>query len=401
VRFISCLFLFAFFLSCNSGPKKALTNIDSAGANGYVNRDYLLKKITAKDSALKAFRLDTLFDRIAKEKAINGNVLIAQGNTILYQRSMGFLNNDLQIPLTQNSLFQLASVSKTLTATLILKLHARKLLNVQDKITKYIPKWPYVEMTMHHLLCHRSGLKSYTNIISDSLKSNDDKKYSNQAVIDFFIRNKPDLEFKVDERFNYCNTNYVLLASIAEMAANQKFYTLLKHHVLNPSGMHHTYLRDSVAKEDKKHITVAHYNNYELLNDDYFENVIGDKGIYSSTGDLFLFSKALYTNVLLNTTLLNEMQSSHSPERKFGTYGYGWRLFSDSLKLDKKFVYHNGWWHGYRNAFHRRLDDEITIIVLSNRLNRAVYNVDAIFNAIDGIVPPLSEEALIDVYKEE
>jgi CubicO group peptidase (beta-lactamase class C family) len=397
VRIVLCVLVLAF---CACQPeKKAQSKLSSlTDSLNYINRDYKLKKIDAKDSALKAYRLDTLFSRIAREKGINGNVLIAQGNTILYKNSLGFANNELKTPLTDSSLFQLASVSKTLTAVLILKLQSQKILNVKDKVSQYIKKWPYPAMTIHHLLCHRSGLKSYTNIISDSIK-NKDKKYSNQLLVDFYIRNKPDLEFVINERFNYCNTNYVLLATIAEIAGKQAFFTLLKSKVLVPAGMQQTFLRDSIPLSIIKHKTEGHYNNYELLHDDYFENVIGDKGIYTSTSDLFLFSKALYTNVLLNTAYSNLAYTAYSPERKYVTYGYGWRMFSDSLRMDKKYIFHNGWWHGYRNAFHRRLDDETTIIILSNRLNRAVYNVKAVFNAIDGIVPVVNEDE--EDYKDE
>jgi CubicO group peptidase (beta-lactamase class C family) len=397
VRIVLCVLVLAF---CACQPEKKIQSelsnlVDSLD---YVNRDYKLKKVDLKDSALKAYRLDTLFSRIAREKAINGNVLIAQGNTILYKGAMGFANNDLQTPLTDSSLFQLASVSKTLTAVLILKLQSQKFLNVKDKVSQYIKKWPYPEMVIHHLLCHRSGLKSYTNIISDSIK-NKDKKYSNQLLVDFYIKNKPDLEFAINERFNYCNTNYALLAAIAQIAGKQSFFTLLKNKVLVPAGMQHTFLRDSIPLSIIKHKTEGHYNNYELLHDEYFENVIGDKGIYTCTSDLFLFSKALYTNILLSNSITNAMYTSYSPERKYGTYGYGWRMFADSLKMDKKYVFHNGWWHGYRNAFHRRLDDEITIIVLSNRLNRMVYNTRAVFNAIDGIVPVIKDDE--EEYKDE
>jgi CubicO group peptidase (beta-lactamase class C family) len=397
VRLLLCVSL-SIFCACQPEKKEKSTFPNLVDSLNYVNRDFKLKKLNNKDSALKAYRLDTLFSRVAKEKGINGNILIAQGNTILYKGSMGFANKDLQAPLSDSSLFQLASVSKTLTGVLILKLQSQNILNVKDKVSQYIKNWPYPEMTIHHLLCHRSGLKSYTNIISDSLKYKD-KKYSNQLLVEFYVRNKPDLEFAINDRFNYCNTNYVLLAAIAEIAGKQAFFTLLKNKILIPTGMRHTFLRDSIPLLASMYKTEGHYNNYELLRDDYFENVVGDKGIYTCTSDLFLFSKALYTNVLLSNSITNEMYTSYSPERKYGTYGYGWRMFSDSLKMDKKYVFHNGWWHGYRNAFHRRLDDETTIIILSNRLNRAVYNVKAIFNAIDGIVPLANEDE--EDYKDE
>jgi CubicO group peptidase (beta-lactamase class C family) len=383
LKYFSCLLLFS---TCHFQDHKKDEISNGLDSLSYVNRDYQFKTISAKDSAQKAYRLDTLFKRIAAAHQINGNILVAQGRQILYQTSIGYANADLKTTLNKNSLFQLASVSKTLTAVLILKLQSQNKLNVKDKVQQYIKDWPYPEMTIHHLMCHRSGLKNYTYMIGDSLMANN-RRFSNKAVLDFFIQNKPELEFETNGRFNYCNTNYVVLVSIAEAATHQSFYTLLKTKVLIPAGMKHTYVLDSIPEAEQKNLTRGHYHNFELLADDHFENVLGDKGIYSTTGDLFLMSKALFRNVLLNKSLTYLAYTSFSPERKYSTYGYGWRMFSDSRKMDKKYVYHNGWWHGYRNAFHRRLDDEVTIIVLSNRLNRMVYNIKPIFNAIDGIVP--------------
>jgi CubicO group peptidase (beta-lactamase class C family) len=390
LRFLFCLTASILFICCmdQSDGTKVKINADT---NQYINRDYLLKHLCAKDSGTIHYRLDTLFDRIAREQTINGNVLIAKGSTIVYKRSIGFADATTEAMLNDSSLFQLASVSKTLTAALILKLAFQNRLTLQDKITQYIPLWPYSEMTIHHLLCHRSGLKNYSHLISDSLK-NKDKKYSNKSLVDFFIRHKPDLEFELDTKFYYCNTNYALLAYIAELAGKKPYYTLLKCNVLIPSGMGMTFLKDSIPSHQIKYLTRGHYHNFKTLEDDYFEHVYGDKGIYSTTTDMYRFSKALYAKVLFNQEWLNRMYQAYSPERKWVTYGYGWRMYSDSMQLPYKMVFHNGWWHGYRNAFHRRLDDETTIIILSNRLNRTVYHSWRFLDAMDGIMHKPSED---------
>ena len=72
----------------------------------------------------------------------------------------------------------------------------------------------------------------------------------------------------------------------------------------------------------------------------------------------------------------------HSPEKKLSNYGFGWRM--KNMNDIEKEVFHNGWWHGYRTAFHRRLNDSLTVIVLSNKLNSSVYATWRIYSAIDG-----------------
>ena len=74
--------------------------------------------------------------------------------------------------------------------------------------------------------------------------------------------------------------------------------------------------------------------------------------------------------------------SPYSKEIKASNYGFGWRMknFNDP---SKKEVYHNGWWHGYRSSFHRRLSDSLTVIILSNQLNQAAYHTNKVYEIID------------------
>ncbi len=107
--------------------------------------------------------------------------------------------------------------------------------------------------------------------------------------------------------------------------------------------------------------------------------------------DLFLFSEALYQNKIIKPETQNLAYTAFSKEKKQSNYGYGWRM-KDFNDPDKKEVYHNGWWHGYRSSFHRRLKDTLTVVILSNQLNRSAYQTQKVYDIIDNTVTADGQE---------
>jgi hypothetical protein len=110
---------------------------------------------------------------------------------------------------------------------------------------------------------------------------------------------------------------------------------------------------------------------------------------------MFLLSEALYNNKLLKAETQELAYKPYSREKVATNYGFGWRLKDYKNPLLKE-VYHNGWWHGYRSSFHRKLNDSLTIIVLSNQLNKAAYQTHLIFKLLDS-----SDSTAIDVEDDE
>jgi len=131
-----------------------------------------------------------------------------------------------------------------------------------------------------------------------------------------------------------------------------------------------------------KCVSKPYDNRWMQIEKEAADFVLGDKSVYSTPYDLFLFSEALYQNKLLTAETQQLAFKAYSKEKKQSNYGYGWRMkdFNDSLKKE---VFHNGWWHGYRTSFHRRLSDKITIIVLSNQLNKSAYQTWKIYQVLD------------------
>ncbi len=113
----------------------------------------------------------------------------------------------------------------------------------------------------------------------------------------------------------------------------------------------------------------------------YADDVVGDKGVYSTAEDMFKWDQGLYTEKILKKATLEEAFTGYSNEHKGKrNYGYGWRLIEEEKR---KVVYHNGWWHGYNSLFYRGLSDSTTVIILSNKDNRSIYHIEDVLTILN------------------
>jgi CubicO group peptidase (beta-lactamase class C family) len=347
------------------------------------------KEETAIRDQINAEYKEAQIEEIFRKKRLagfNGNVLIAQKGVVLYEKSFGYAHLSRKDSLQPEHAFQLASLSKPFTAVAILKLYEDKKLSLDDSVQRFFPQFPYHNVTIKDLLSHRSGLPNYIYCFMDSVRHG--QKYpSNQAVVEWFSQVSPTpMRYNLPDRsFNYCNTNYLVLAAIVEKASGQSFETYLHSTILKPLQMNHTFLVTSQADSTRKFRTAGHEFG-RLVPKDFYDEVIGDKGLYSTTGDLLRFYKALSANCLLKKSTLKEAFLPRSFEKK-GTknYGYGFRLMLD--EQDKpKYIYHTGWWKGYNTMMWMSPDDDFVIIILGNSYNRSVYQVKELADVLHGEV---------------
>ena len=327
-----------------------------------------------------AYRLDTLFEQMAVHNGFNGSVIVAKDAEVIYQKSFGYADKRNNVLLTDSTSFQLASVSKVITATAVMLLVEKGLIKLDDTFASYFPLFPYDKITIKHLLSHRSGLPNYLYFLNDIVTSKD-RVLTNREVLELMIEKRPGLYLQPNKAFNYCNTNYALLALLIEKISKKTFSNFLREEIFLPLGMRHS---GTILSLDvfEKAISKPYDNRWKIIEPEASDYVVGDKSIYSTPYDMFLFSEALFQGKLLNHETQDLAYTALSREKKLSNYGLGWRMkdFKDS---EKKEVFHNGWWHGYRTAFHRRLSDKVTIVVLSNQLNRTAYQTYKIYRAID------------------
>ncbi|MFC7524786.1 serine hydrolase domain-containing protein [Parapedobacter sp. GCM10030251] len=348
------------------------------------------RKQQEKDSLMLAYdaaeadqRLDAFMQRLHSRSGFNGNVLIAKKGKILYQNTFGWANYLRKDSLKITSQFELASVSKPLTATGILKLWEEGKIRLDQTVDEFFPDFPYPGVTIKLLLTHRSGLMNYLYFTDKKEIWPDRRKgMSNKEVMNLLATHKPDKYANPDVRFFYNNTNYMVLAAIIEKVTGQDFAVYMQEEVFAPAGMKNTAVYSTAVYEKiPPGVAVGHDKVWRRsVVQNFQDGPVGDKGIYSTVQDLFLFDRALRDGRLLKPETLDSAYAGYStPKKELFNYGYGWRTFDPG---NHKVVYHTGWWHGFRNLYIRDLKEDITIVLLTNLANGSLLHLDELYQIL-------------------
>ncbi|MCA6361966.1 MAG: beta-lactamase family protein [Bacteroidetes bacterium] len=358
--------------SCSSNEAQKATKDTVA-----IDSTPILRKLI--DADRKAYQLDTHFAKLAATNNFSGSVLIAQRGVVLFHKAYGWANVSRHDSLTLSSGIQLASVSKQFTAAAIMLLQQEKKLNYDDPLQRWFPDSIFSGITIRHLLTHRSGLPTYTYFCDDYYR--EQKRvpayFNNDSMLALMRKLKPSPDHRPNEKFDYNNTGYVLLAMVVEKISGQSFAGFMHTRFFKPLGMKNTWVNTDTSRLNNR--ALAYFRKWEHWEDNYFDNVTGDKGVISTPEDLFIWDRALKQHKILTKETLQLAFTGASPELKgkeTWNYGFGWRIrtFDDGARA----VFHNGWWHGYTTAFYRGISDDVTVIILCNKVNKSIYRVDPV-----------------------
>jgi CubicO group peptidase (beta-lactamase class C family) len=315
--------------------------------------------------------VDEILNKNLLRGSFNGAILVAKNGDIVYEKYVGV--KDARVKgkdsITAETPFQIASTGKTMTAAAVLKLWEEGKLSLDDEMSKHFPGFPYPGVTVKTLLNHRSGLPNYLYYME---KGKWDRKLqaSNTEVLNTLINWQPPKAANPDKRFQYCNTNYVLLALLVEKVSGMSFPEYMKKTFFVPLAMNNSFVIG--VNEQPEHMQSFQPNN-ALWSLDFSDGPYGDKNIYSTPRDLLLWDRALNEGKVLNEKTLEAAYTPYSNEKPgIHHYGLGWRMLL--YPNGKKVIYHNGHWHGFNSAFARLPDEKATIIIISNKYNQGVYS---------------------------
>lgn len=320
------------------------------------------------------------FDQTLLRSRFNGGILVARNGKIIFERYQGFQNVLSGEPIDSNTAFHLASVSKTFTAMAILKLWENAALLLDDPVAKYLDGFPFPLITIRNLLSHRSGLPNYVHFV-EKLGWDTHRFVTNEDILQLLINNPDKLKpGRANAYFDYCNTNYALLALVVEKVSKLSFSDYLDSVFFKPLGMNNSFVY-TVDMAEKVLPSYKFNNQREPMM--FLDAVYGDKNIYSTPRDMMKWDYALSKDLLFAEKTLEEAFKGYSYERR-GTrnYGLGWRLVE--MPSGKKIIYHNGWWHGNNTVFSRLPADSTAIIVLGNKFNRSIYKAKKIAGIFKG-----------------
>lgn len=310
----------------------------------------------------------------------NGSIIVSKNGKIVFEAYNGLTQINKGESIDSATSFHLASVSKTFTGMAILKLWEEKQLQIDDLLTVYLPTFPYADITLRDLLSHRSGLPNYLYFM-ESLGWDSHETLTNEELLDFMIKKREKLDVgRRNANFDYCNTNYVLLALVIEKVSKMSYANYLNQTFFKPIGMRNTFVYSPNMQE--KVLPSYKFNN-QKESFTFLDAVYGDKNIYSTVRDMLKWDIALNNGKLFEKSTLDEAYKGYSYERKgIKNYGLGWRLYE--FPSGKKIIYHNGWWHGNNTVFIRIPNDSTTIVVLGNKFNRNIYQAKKILGIYAG-----------------
>jgi len=408
-RIVNVIFFSLIFCSCHSQQQPAI-HTDST-----LKKDLQNKTVSQSAKDRYAEAIDPLYKKLLLQKGFNGSILMAKYGEIVFEDYHGYSNLKTKEPLTANTPIHLASISKTFTGMTVLHLWEQGRISLDENVQHYFPNFPYANITIRSLLSHQSGLPKYeyfmdghksetyyamnkkgtrvkrTRTVKDPNIPEIKGLITNEMVMQFMIDHKPPVQFAPNKRFNYCNTNFAILALIVEKITHIPFPKYMKDSVFTPLGLKNTFIF-SIADTGKY---APSYNyNWAPFKLDRFDCIYGDKNVYSTVRDLLTWDKVLYNGTFIKPSTLYMAVQPVSNERKRGHYyGLGWHLQVTDNHLDT-IIYHNGWWHGNNTVFTRLVSDTATLIILGNKFNKNIYSARQLINVFSTV--PATDSTDID-----
>ncbi|KAF2517106.1 serine hydrolase domain-containing protein [Flavobacterium foetidum] len=338
-----------------------------------------MKPLGAEKKISQAFknsvtgRINHFYNKNWPNNTMNGGFLVAKNGQIIFERYNGFADKNEGTKINADTPLHIASVSKVLTATAILKLVNAGKIELDQKVNTILKTFPYPDCTIRMLLDHRSGMRNYA-YFTDRDKSIWDRhnQLTNKDILEIMATKDIGLESRTGTRFAYCNTNYAMLALIIEKITGLSYKEAMTEMIFKPLGMKNTFVFD--YEKDRKTIVPSYKGSGVEIGLDYMDAVYGDKNIFSTPRDLLKFDRARNSPDFLKPELLKQVYVGYSNERK-GTKNYGLGIRMINWETGQNFYFHNGWWHGYTSSYITLMKEQVTIIALSNKMTRNTYAV--------------------------
>ncbi len=317
-----------------------------------------------------AYRVDTFFRNRYRGCQLSGQYLFSRNDSI-HINSFGPAAARNGDAIRNTDVFQIASVSKFITALVITRLMDMDKLRPEDSVQTYLPGFPYQGITIHHLLTHTSGIPEYM-YLTDTAWAEDSLIRTNKDATDLLMDRPIDPYYLPGKRFDYCNSNYMLLAHIAERIAQAPFKELVRKYIKAPIGLDSLHVYDPNSRRIDEYPVRGMRGNHTFIPEHPLNHISGDKGIFINVWELFQIYKAFDANRLVSFQGKKRMLRPYVRAKNNQYYGYGIR--STVLDNGEAWNFHNGWWRGYRSYFWFNIEKNECFIVLTNRLKCGFLN---------------------------
>jgi CubicO group peptidase (beta-lactamase class C family) len=305
-------------------------------------------------------KIDEIVQAEVKYDLFSGAVLVAENGETIYAGAFGDADKDHQVANMLTTRFNIGSIGKIFTATLIMQLAQNGEIGLSDPLSKYLPDCPYAEkdrIQIGHLLNHSSGLGNYMEHEDYEAKRPTLRQISD--VLPLIYDEEP--LFEPGEDHSYSNSAMVVAGAIIEEVTGMSYKDYLRQQILDPLRMEDSGI---IYPEE---VAANRATGYKRLGDGtYRVEVLGeppafsDGGLYSTVLDMLKFDQAMYGEDLLAEAYKEKMFTPEGPDRYAG-YGWGVVPWGGTLVL-----MHSGGCPGFNADFRRYPEKGLTIIVLSN-----------------------------------
>ncbi len=307
-------------------------------------------------------QIDALLNEQYKPDAPGAVVLVAKSGKTVYRKAFGMANLEHNVKMAPDHVFEIGSITKQFTAVSILMLEEEGKLSLEDPITKFIENYPMHghTITIHHLLVHTSGIKSYTSL--ESWRKLWRKDMNPMEMIDLF-KNEP-MDFAPGEKWSYNNSAYFMLGYIIEKASGMPYPEFLEKRIFSPLGMKNSYygsMSAIIKNRAQGYQKKEGYVNAEYLS---MTQPYAAGSIMSTVDDLLTWQLAIQSNKLVKKETIQKAFTDYKlNDGKPTYYGYGWGLdeINGSPTLE-----HSGGIFGYTtNAIYLPKED-VYVVILDN-----------------------------------
>ena len=324
---------------------------------------FLVLTINSSVAQDKKKKLDEIMNTYHNYNMFDGSVLVAEKGKIIYKAAFGLANREWHIPNTTDTKFMIGSISKPLTAVLMLIQVQKGLINLDKTISDYLPEFsgkPAAKVTIRQLLNHTSGIQNY-DIINDFFPRISRQNFSRADYVKVYMDSS--LAFQPGTKYSYSSWGYFTLGYIMERVTGKSYSQLMKEDIFDKIGMtgsgsyFHTQIVDKRASGYD--YSFGGYTSADFRDQ---SNTMGTGDIYSTVEDIFKFHIALANNSLLNKELTEEMFTAGMRPAQ---YGYGWfnKMFKYTSTDSVASNFHLGTTEGFL-AFVRRIPSTNSLIVI-------------------------------------
>jgi D-alanyl-D-alanine carboxypeptidase len=307
---------------------------------------------------------DSLLTLLEKNNKAMGSLAVMENGKLIYTRAIGFsaVSPD-KVPSTEKTRYRIGSISKMFTATMIFQLIEENKLQLTTTLDKFFPSVKNsVNITIGNMLNHRSGIHSFTD--DPAYRNYMTKAHTKSEMVELISSSPSD--FEPGSKFQYSNSNYVLLGYIAENLRKESYESILQKYICSKAGLTDTHLGEKTDLSKNESFSFRFTGGWDQLPETDMSIPQGAGAIVSTTSDLVIFITALFDGKLVKPSSLEKMK----------TISDGMGMGMQQLPYESKTVYgHGGGIDGFNSLLMYIPEDKLAVAYCSNGTNYAVNDI--------------------------